>query len=167
MRRISSRYVFVFVRVFPVVWFGALAVMFAVGVRGMAAGEKVQFQVVLAPVVMAVCGYLLMSKKLFDLADEVWDAGDYLVVRNAGREDRVALRDIIDVQYSGAFNPQRVTLTVRQPSRIGKKIAFAPPKAWIPFWRSKVVKDLMRRVESAKGADRQSQRGCLAAQPRA
>ena len=149
MRRISSRYVFVFVRVFPVVWFGGLAVMSAVGVRGMAAGEKIQLQVLLAPVAMAACGYFLMRKQYFDLADEVWDAGDYLVVRDAGQEERVALCDIVDVQYSFVFSPQRVTLTLHRPNCVRKKIAFAPPQAWFPFWKDRIVEDLVRRVSAA------------------
>jgi hypothetical protein len=104
----------------------------------------------LVPVLMAAVGYVLFRKLLFDLVDEVWDSGDELVVKNAGVEERIALKDIINIGFSTMTNPERVTLTVREPSRFGKEITFSPPRRFITFARSPIINELIERVDQAR-----------------
>ena len=54
----------------------------------------------IVPLLMAVFGYWIMKKLVFNLADEVLDAGNALVVRSGGQEERIALSDIKNVNYS-------------------------------------------------------------------
>jgi hypothetical protein len=146
---ISSRMTFVSKRVFPVMWFGFLGifVLSAVAVRP---GHDLQPVVLIIPVVMAFFGYFLMKKLVFDLVDEVWDDGAELVVKNRGQVDRIPLSNILNVSYTFVTNPQRVTLTLRNPGLLGKEITFSPPVRLVPFSRSPIVDQLIERVDAAR-----------------
>jgi len=77
MRRISSRATFFYKRVSPIIWFGFIALFIVLPL--LVGGRTGHF---IVPIVMAVVGPFFMKKLIFDLVDEVWDAGDALVVRN-------------------------------------------------------------------------------------
>ena len=104
MLLISSKMTFYYKRVFPVIWFGGLLFIFM-------SGQVSQY---IPAVVMAIFGYWLMKKMVFGLADEVLDAGDALIVRRGGQEERISLSDIKNVSYSRYMNPPQVTLSLRQ-----------------------------------------------------
>jgi hypothetical protein len=87
----------------------------------------------------------------------VWDAGSSLLIKNKGYEVRVSLSEIINISHSRFVNPPRVTLSLRRSSSLGAEISFLPPRQFIPFARSPLVDDLIRRVDTAR----------LAARPRA
>lgn len=150
MIRVSSQWTFVAKRVFPRMWFGIIALFFFAAVAVVAAEEGPPV-ILLQPVIMAAVGYVIMKHLVFDLVDEVWDAGSELVVKNDFREVRVSLRDVVDVSYSAFMNPPRVTLTLRHPSAMGSKITFAAPKSWRPFAKSPVIVDLIEKIEAARG----------------
>ena len=150
MRRISSKTTFLHKRIFPVFWFGLLAVFVAVA---LIAGPRDQWQsliFLIVPIFMAVFGYVIMKRLVFDLVDEVWDDGSALIVRNKGQDDRIALSNIMNVSYSPLINPPRVTLTLRQPSNFGTEISFSAPVRFMPFTKSPVVEDLILRVDAAR-----------------
>jgi hypothetical protein len=147
MPRLSSRMTFFYKRVFPVVWFGFLLVFVAVGLLGHVAPAA---PFLLVPVLMIVVGYFIMKKLVFDLVDEVLDAGDALIVRNGGREERIALSDIINVNYSPLINPPRVTLSLRRASAFGEAVTFCAPVRFMPFSTSPVVDELIRRIDAAR-----------------
>jgi hypothetical protein len=150
MRRISSKMTFFYKRVIPVVWFGFLILFIAIPLvssRGLIPG---QWLFLIVPIVMAVFGYFLLKKTIFNLVDEVWDDGDTLLIRNGGQEQRVELRDIKNVSYSTVINPPRVTLSVRQPTTFGDQIAFVAPVRLVPFTRSPVINDLIERVDRVR-----------------
>ena len=152
MRRISSRTTFWYKWVFPIIWFGFLAVFIAIGVVMNTRNSGPQFlPFVILPALMIAFGYFVMKKLVFDLVDEVWDDGSALVIRNRGREDRIALSNIININYSTMINPPRVTLMLRQPSNdFGTEISFGAPIRFIPFAKSAMVEDLIRRVDAAR-----------------
>jgi len=153
MRRISSRATFWFKRIFPIIWFGFLALFIVVALlSGMGGDQAMVLGFVVVPVLMAVFGYVIMKKLVFDLVDEVWDDGAALVIRNRGQEDRVRLSDIINVSYSPLINPPRVSLMLRKPSLFGTEVTFSAPVRFIPFAKSPVVEDLIRRVDAARRA---------------
>jgi len=151
MRRISSRGTFFNKRVFPIVWFGFLALFvtlpFFVGQRPGSA-SLVPFLII--PAIMAIVGFFIMQKLVFDLVDAVWDDGESLVVKNGGQEQRIALRDIKNVSYSPYMNPPRVTLLLRQPSVFGNQITFAAPVRFVPFARSPIIDRLIDRIDEAR-----------------
>ena len=152
MRRISSRATFWYKRVFPIIWFGLLALFIAVGVfTSTLNGGMQQLPFIIIPVVMVLIGYVIMKKFVFDLVDEVWDDGAALIVRDKGREDRIALSNIMNISYSPLINPPRVTPMLRQPSNFGTEITFSAPVRFVPsFAKSPVIEDLIRRVDAAR-----------------
>lgn len=150
MRRISSKTTFLHKRVFPVFWFGLLAVFLAVALIA-GPGDRWQSLIfVIVPIFMAVFGYVIMKKLVLDLVDEVWDDDSALIVRNKGQEDRIALSNIMNISYSPLINPPRVTLMLRQPSNFGSEISFSAPIRLLPFAKSPLVEDLIRRVDAAR-----------------
>ena len=153
-KRISSRNTFFVKRVFPVLWFGGLALFIGTGLTlGVHARSKPPFAVFIAPLLMFGFGYWLMRRLVFDLADEVYDEGDALRVRFRGDEERIPLANIMNISYSGLTNPARATLTLRQPGMFGKEVTFSPvQKVLGPLLRTSnpIVSDLIERVDAAR-----------------
>ena len=106
--------------------------------------------VVIVPIAMIGFGYFIMQKLVFDLVDEVSDDGDALVVKNRGQEQRIALADIKNVNYSPFISPPRVTLSLRRPTVFGDQITFCAPVRLLPFSPSPVIADLIERVDHAR-----------------
>jgi hypothetical protein len=155
MRRLSSRMTFFYKRIFPVIWFGLLVVFMvapfiAPMIGGSVSGSPLAFLVV--PAIMIVVGYIIMEKLVFDLVDEVLDAGDALVIRNGHLEDRVALSDIMNVSYSPFVNPPRVTLLLRNPSMFGDRVSFCAPVSFMRFSTSPIIDELITRIDAARTA---------------
>jgi hypothetical protein len=147
MQRISSRMTFYYKRVFPIVMLVALLASMIVP---FAVGATVQLNFLIIPLAMLVFGFFIMKKLIFDLADEVWDVGDALIVRNRTQEDRIPLSSIMNVSYSPWINPPRVTLTLRTPGSFGDKLAFCAPIRLLPFADSPLIEDLIRRIDAAR-----------------
>jgi len=151
MRRISSRMTLYYKRVFPAIWFGFLILFIAVplvSTGGRNATPPLPFFI--GPVVMIIVGYFILKKLVFDLVDEVWDDGASLLIKNRGKEYRVAFSDVKNVSYSPFISPPRVTLSLRQPAIFGDEIAFNAPIRLVPFSRSPIVDDLIDRIDLAR-----------------
>lgn len=135
---------------FPILWFGFLAVFVGIGALSGAILDDILFLVV--PLGMAVFGYFIMKHLVWDLADEVYDGGEFLLVRKAGEEERILLSNIINVNTSTHMNPPRVTLRMAGPSRFGQEVAFIParPFSLNPFAKIQAIEDLIRRVDQAR-----------------
>ena len=152
MVKISSSSTYFNKRVFPTIWFGFLALFLGgalvVGIGRKPVDELLLF--ILIPLIMAVLGYVFFKSILFDLVDEVWDAGNELIVKNRGREERIALADILNVNYNGWMNPPRITLSLRHPTMFGSEISFVPPFRFFHFSMPAIGRDLILRIDAAK-----------------
>jgi hypothetical protein len=151
---ISSKQTYFSKRVFPALWLGGVA-LFLVNAFLMATFRKgsMDLMFVAVPVVMLVFGFFFFRKLLWDLADEVQDAGDYLLVRRGSIEQRVPLANIINVSVSQFSNPKRLTLRLRAPCQFGDEIAFIPKMPAFrlnPFARNAIGEDLIKRVDAAR-----------------
>ena len=89
MTKISSGFTFINKKLFPSLWFGFLAIFVVITILIGAAKSDPVF--IIGPAVMAVFGFILMKKLVWDLVDEVYDCGDFLLIKNRGEEERVAL----------------------------------------------------------------------------
>jgi hypothetical protein len=150
MKKISSSSTVLTKRALPLLWFGFLA--FFVG-RAMLTGAAHKDPMLLVvTVLMAVFGYFLMKRLLWNLVDEVYDGGDFLLIKNRGEEERVALSDIMNVSVSTYPNPSRITLKLVKPGKFGKEITFAPAasSALNPLAKNQVADDLIVRVDQAR-----------------
>ncbi|MGH8397021.1 MAG: hypothetical protein ACRETA_02095 [Gammaproteobacteria bacterium] len=153
MQRISSRTTHFQKRVFPAIWFTIIAFVVVVVMIAIVVNHRFQpllFAVfLLFALCMAIFGHLIMKKLAANLMDEVWDDGNALVVRNRGVEARIQLSTIMDIEPQAYSHPPRVTLTLREPSAFGTKIAFCPIGiSYFPFYGNRVVNDLMKRVST-------------------
>ncbi len=162
MRRISSRLTWWYKKAFPTCWFGFFGLCTLILIAGVIE-QKAAVVSLLAPLGMAVVGYLFMRWLIFPLVDAVWIDETDLVVRNGGAEDRFPLTNVIDVENPRFMNPERVILMLNEPCRFGREIVFLPPtrSAW-RFSRHPIAEELIRRAhgiaeepaEEGDGADR-------------
>lgn len=96
MRQISSRGIFFQKVIFPVIWFGFLG-FFAVIVLLTHSEGGPPLTALLVPLAMGIFGIVFMKKFIWDLADQVLDDGDALIVRFGKDEERLPLPEIINV----------------------------------------------------------------------
>ena len=144
MKIISSKLIFYYKTIFPLFWFGILGVVLASTIiSGVASKEPIALVV---PIVMAIFGYCIMKKLVFELVDEVIDGGSFLIIKNKGWEDRIELSNIMNISATQYINPSQVVLRLLQPCRFGSQIAFMPQFKFGLFPRNEVVEDLMLRV---------------------
>jgi hypothetical protein len=155
MQRISSKMTFYYKRVLPVIMLGFIGVfvVFGLGI-GSSSGKFPPLPFFVMPIIIGTIMFFMMKKLIFDLVDEVWDAGDTLIVRNKGQEERIALSEIMNVNYSPMMNPPRVTLSLRRPSTFGDKVTFCAPSRFVPFASSPIIDELIARVDAARGRAR-------------
>lgn len=151
MKKISSGSTYFYKRIFPVIWFIMTAIFVLVVFVIPGVGVNVPLPALVAPVVVGVIGFVVMKKFVFDLADEVWDAGDTLVVKLKGREDHVPLAEIMNISYSAFTNPKRATLTLRHPGLFGREVTFSPVAKANFSARNPIIDDLIERVDRARG----------------
>ncbi len=114
MTRISSRLT-VFYKMLPVLWIGLVAFGALTAARDLG-------NFILIPIIMTVFVFFLGKKLMWDLADEVYDCVDSLLIRKHGEEERIALSNIMNVSESTYLNPPRVTLRLVHPSRVVSRV---------------------------------------------
>ena len=150
MKKISGRTTFFYKRLFPALFFGFLLIFVCAGLLLSSVRPPLAF--FLPPLLIIPFGFLLMHKLVWDLADEVWDGGDHLVVKIGDQSESVPLSNIMNVSASTLVNPPRITLRLVSPGRFGKEISFSPPRnsMFNPFARNAVADDLIERVHRAK-----------------
>jgi hypothetical protein len=155
MRVISSRWTFFYKRIVPLIGWGlpALAIL-----RWLTDGHSppaADAVFLLIPIGTAVLSHCFLHALAGDLADEVVEAGDSLIVRKDGEEARIALADVVNVDASTLFNPPRITLSLRMPCRFGAKVVFSPPpnrRPFAPFAPNPTAEALIERVHRARMA---------------
>jgi hypothetical protein len=148
--RISSGWTVFSKKIFPTIWFGLLGFFVVLGITTGTAAKDATFLVI--PFVMAGFGFFLMRKLVWDLADEVYDCGSALLVKNGGEEELVPLLNIMNVSVSTYVNPPRVSLRLIAPGKFGSEIAFSPVTGFRlnPFAKNRVAEDLIVRVHQAR-----------------
>lgn len=151
MKRISARSMTFYKWIFPLLWFGGLATFLFVALT-QDIGARGRWPALLVPLVMMVFGFFLMKKLVWDLADEVEDHGDWLLVRKGGEEDRIPLSNIMNVNSVMHMNPPRVTLRLVRPGRFGNEVSFSPvrPFSFKFFPNNPLIDDLIVRVDKAR-----------------
>ncbi len=153
MTRLSSKWTFFYKRIFPALFVGFLILFTIVPLfTGAYSGNFPPLPFTIVPIGMLIIFYVVMKKFIFDLVDEVVDLGDALLVKNGDREDRIALSNIINVNYTPLMNPPRVTLSLRNAGLFGKQVSFCAPVRFIPFATSPLIDGLIERVDVARRA---------------
>jgi hypothetical protein len=145
LRRISSPWTWFYKRAFPFIWYGFLGTFSAFLLPAILDRPDVAFALISISF-MALVGYLVMRYLLLDLMDEVWIDGDDLLLRNGGEEDRFPITNVVNVDDTQLMNPERITLTLRTPSRFGDEPVFTSSKRYWPFGKHPIAKELIRRA---------------------
>lgn len=156
MQRLSSSWTVFYKRVFPLVWFGFIAVfMFSWVTAGSAQPEQPdRWAGLLPPIIMCVVGGLLFKRLIYTLADEVWLEGDTLVVKHRGESTRLPLGEVMNVNSTTMTNPPRITLSLRTESaRLGTEVNFIPAGSrglLTAFKPNPIATDLIRRIDNLR-----------------
>ena len=149
MKKISQT-TFVLKRVFPAIWFGFLAVFLIMGTAtGQAFKEPM---IIVVPIIMAVMGYFMFKEMLWVLADEVYDCGDFLLIKKGPLEDNVYFSNVMNVSATTMMNPPHITLRLISAGRLGDRVTFAPETKFSlnPFATNPIAEDLMMRAYKAR-----------------
>jgi hypothetical protein len=152
MHRLSSQWTIFNKRIFPVIWFGFLATFFVIPFIA-SKTKPVPLPFFIMPFIMAGFGFFIMKKLIFGLVDEVWEDGNALVVKNKGIEERILFSEIKNVNCSVMTNPQRITLSLRVPSKFGSEISFCPLRqfSFFPnFSINPIAMELIDKVDRAR-----------------
>jgi hypothetical protein len=152
MKKLSSKSTVFYKKIFPAIWFGFLGVFVLVSISEQSKQNEFDIMFIAIPILMAVIGYFIMKRFVFDLIDEVYDEGSSLLFKNSGKEVRVRLTDIKNVSYSLKVNPPRVTLSLRHQTELGDELSFSPPISFIPFKKNRDIEELIGRIDKARGA---------------
>ncbi|QNJ99889.1 hypothetical protein [Dyella telluris] len=156
MQRLSSRWTFFYKRLFPLFWFGMIAMsMTGLWAAPAAGGRHPDFWLMLLPpLFMAVVVFVLFKTLIFDLVDEVWLQGDHLLVTSRGDQVSVALDNVMNVSSTTMTNPPRISLTLRtESSRLGKTVSFMPVRSrefFAMFKPNPIASLLIERVDAAR-----------------
>ena len=150
MRRISAGTTLVSKRIFPLLWVVILcAVVIGGAVEGKFPNDPWFF---VGPIVALTFGLLLWWLFASDLADEVIDMGEYLVVRRGKLEDKIYFKHIMNIDTSTNVSPPRMTIRLTQSSRFGNLVSFSPiaARSLNPFVVNPLVEELIARAHQAR-----------------
>jgi hypothetical protein len=154
MKQISAPMTFFYKRVFPLLWFGFIALFIAIGSwAAIKSGHVAEAApAILIPIGLAVFGAFLFKKLLAGLADQVFDGGDFFLVKNAGQEERVLLSNVKNVSFQPFVNPPRITLSLRNASRFGDEVSFIPKVRFGEafYGKNQMVEDLINRIDATR-----------------
>lgn len=150
MKKISGSNVY-FKKILPFMWFAFIGFFILTTIQSGVAGKS-GGMILIVPLCMLVFGFFLFNRMVWDLVDEVYDLGDELLFRKNGMEQRVKLRDIINVDCSQMTSPERITITLRVAGQLGKELVFNPPARLFNFTRNPLVIELIERVDRARNS---------------
>lgn len=153
MRRIPSFQTSIFRRVFPVVWFGSLALVFVVSLARKLQGEPVPTEALWSPAAAAAFSFLLFRLFISNLATEVLETEDALLVSFGRRRARIPFRSILRISVNVLVSPAKATLHLREPCEFGREISFSPIGGVGPLGGSALVTELQERVRAAHASN--------------
>ncbi len=150
MKRLSTPYGFG-LKAFPYLFCGFLGVMLFLVISSL--GWRKSVGEIVTSVAFAAFGVLIWWINTDGIADEVFDLGDHLLVRQNDAEARVPLADIVNVNFKVIPRPARITLTLDKPCELGSEIVFAPPPdIYISaFPKNPIAENLLARSILARG----------------
>jgi len=112
--------------------------------------DEVSLPLLLMLAVIPLAALFKYRARTFPLADEVWDCGDALFIRQGGAGRRIAFSRIRTIDHGDYPNPHTLGLVLCDPQEFGGKVAFVLPFRLFFLTKSPVQKDLERRITEAK-----------------
>jgi hypothetical protein len=96
--------------------------------------------------------FIFVSITAWQLADEVLDCGDSILVRKGRKEQRIPLLAIDDIHIDFPSRPPTIAICLKSPGPFGSTIRFLPMNISMLGYSSPVPSELMSRVLQAKAA---------------
>jgi hypothetical protein len=99
----------------------------------------------------ALLAYFIWNARIHRLADEVLDCEDRLKVRRGRREEMILFSNIAATDVSVSDGMHRITLRLREPTKLGRQIEFLPQASlWSsPAGIQRVARNLAARANQA------------------
>ena len=145
MKRIS-RTSFILKRLLPFFIIGILLLMPLIAlIEG-----RFSILVIVIPALIIAFTLFIMRKLVWELADEVYDAGEFLLVRRGGDEQKIYFSDIVNINYQGFTSPSRISVLCRTPGAFGNEVVFSGPLSFNPLNTPKLVQDLVERADRTR-----------------
>lgn len=148
MKKISSKMTLYYKRILPAMLFGVilLATLVAAADKN-SAGEFIGL--IVGTLFVGGIMFFVCRELSFNVADEVYDCGDYLLIKKGGSELRIRLDEIINVHFAPS-RPPRLSLLLEKETPLGTEISFFPPTVFSPGKPPPVARDLILRTEQAR-----------------
>ncbi len=135
---------FIFKIFFPIIWIG---IVFSILITS----QEYEFlKNIGIAIFILILGFFFFKFSAWDLADSVYDNGDFLLFKKGKKEQQVNIKDIISINNAIGGFPERITIYSSINGDIGKKLVFSPPLRLKYFYQSPVIKELINRIENAK-----------------
>jgi hypothetical protein len=136
-------------------WLSAAALVAAVAAPSVVDGSILKQPVVhIVPlcILIGFWGYFLQKGRFFSIADEVVDSGNHLKVRRRRTEVDIPFSNISSAEVSTAYRMHRITIHLRESTKIGSRIDFWPQASlWGNLFAvQQVTLDLANRASQAK-----------------
>jgi len=114
--------------------------------------ESPQFTILIAVLaVVAIIFFVVFKRRMWSLADEVLDGGDYLVVRFGDQQQSISLANVTRVDAENQLGATTVRLRLSVPCEFGSVVSFmAKSTSRNPFALNAVAEDLIARVNDRK-----------------
>ncbi|MDN3680314.1 hypothetical protein QWZ04_08245 [Vibrio tapetis subsp. quintayensis] len=149
MKKISGQMVLI-KNTFPVFVLSFFGIAIALGLSGGITKENGGGLLVL--IGFSIYTLLSFKRMFWDLADEVLDCGDSLIIRQSGTKTKIMLSDITRVEYHDGYSPERVKVFVNASNGNKSKFVFCLKGKWQFSLRDKnpLVLEPINRIEQSK-----------------
>lgn len=148
MYKLSADSTSLYKKLFPFSMYVVLAAFYALCMVAMYQIGEFDIWFFLVPVGLAALAYFLLQDGMIGLADDVFDCGEYLLVRSKGKEIRVDLEDVVKFEYSYRTQPQLICLTYKKSENSYRTVKFTPPTDQQS--PNPEIMDVIRRIEAQK-----------------
>jgi hypothetical protein len=145
MNRVSSSYLFISKKVLPAIWFGFIGVALTLVLYFQP--EQILLAVVQLLIVAGIT-FSCFKVFVFDLADEVYDTGNSLIIRFGQKAETISYDQIKSITYFPSEWVSRAIISVKGDCSLGKEIPFCPRWSCFDVFKNKVVQDLNERIEN-------------------
>ena len=156
MTLLSSTLTSFYKRTFPALFFGLtifVPVVFAI--VQLLSGRSLSLPLLIGPFAFGGLGFFILRHFVRDVADEVYDTGETLVVHRHGRVTEIPIAQIESALYRAAHPSTRVQLRLRTPSaELGRTFSFIAPPGQSRFEPEERVAALLRKVKGAPAESR-------------
>jgi hypothetical protein len=117
--------------------------------------NKNEYGTILIACIFCLISYFIDKYLIDNIAEEVIDCGEYLLIKLKKTEDKIYISNIKSISFNCGASPQKVTLSLIKNSAFGKEIIFSPVRPnfdWYNYKKNEIVENLKARISAAQTA---------------